>query len=213
MSQKGVLERQLLDRGLSFIGVDEVGRGCLAGPVVAACVRLDYANLFKLPEKSLSLIRDSKTLSSKQRQVALGVLAEVSIESGVGSASAREIEVLGILQATFLAMNRAICLLERPVDHVLIDGNQKIPDLKTDQTAIVKGDALCFSIAAASIIAKEHRDQFMSLQAAQYPHYGFEANVGYGTAAHLTAIEQRGICTLHRRTFAPIKDHVVSLDH
>ena len=213
MSQKGVLERQLLDRGLSFIGVDEVGRGCLAGPVVAACVRLDYANLFKLPEKSLSLIRDSKTLSSKQRQVALGVLAEVSIESRVGSASAREIEVLGILKATFLAMNRAICLLEKPVDHVLIDGNQKIPDLKTDQTAIVKGDALCFSIAAASIIAKEHRDQFMSMQAAQYPHYGFEANVGYGTAAHLTAIEQRGICTLHRRTFAPIKDYVVSFDH
>jgi ribonuclease HII len=213
VSQKGVLERQLLDRGLSFIGVDEVGRGCLAGPVVAACVRLDYANLFKLPEKSLSLIRDSKTLSSKQRQVALGVLAEVSIESRVGSASAREIEVLGILKATFLAMNRAICLLEKPVDHVLIDGNQKIPDLKTDQTAIVKGDALCFSIAAASIIAKEHRDQFMSMQAAQYPHYGFEANVGYGTAAHLTAIEQRGICTLHRRTFAPIKDYVVSFDH
>lgn len=202
---KGDMERALCAKGLSLVGVDEVGRGCIAGPVVAACVRLDYIKLWSLPETSLHLIRDSKTLSSLQRQSQLAVIHSLSTGIGIGEASAREIEDVGISQATFLAMNRAISQISGPIDLLLVDGNQKIKGQSYPQQTVVKGDRLCFAIAAASILAKEHRDDFMRSQSEVYPSYGFSNHVGYGTAHHLQAIQASGICPLHRRNFAPLR--------
>ncbi len=208
-SQKGVIEKLWLEQGLIPAGVDEVGRGCIAGPVVAACVILDYSKLESLDTRTKSKIRDSKTLSAKQRAELIDLIEEISLSSALGVASEREIEQIGILKATFIAMNRAIEALEtvRP-DILLVDGNQRIANQTIKQQTIVKGDSLCFAIAAASIIAKEHRDQFMHKQAAVHPHWGFDRHVGYGTSEHIAAINSHGICNLHRRNFAPIRDLV-----
>ncbi len=208
-SQKGVIEKLWLEQGLIPAGVDEVGRGCIAGPVVAACVILDYSKLESLDTRTKSKIRDSKTLSAKQRAELIDLIEEISLSSALGVASEREIEQIGILKATFIAMNRAIESLEtvRP-DILLVDGNQRIANQTIKQQTIVKGDSLCFAIAAASIIAKEHRDQFMHKQAAVHPHWGFDRHVGYGTSEHIAAINSHGICNLHRRNFAPIRDLV-----
>jgi ribonuclease HII len=206
-TQKGVIERQWLDQGFILAGIDEVGRGCLAGPVVTACVALDYNKLAELDEKTKLKIRDSKTLSAKQRDELLALISEISLDFAVGTACAREIETVGILPATFLAMNRAIAGLSKiKPDLILVDGNQSIRGQPIRQQTIVKGDSLCFSIAAASIIAKEHRDQYMRKQSEEHPHWGFERHVGYGTSAHISAINSHGICHLHRRNFAPIRD-------
>ena len=205
--QKGDIERKRLAEGLILAGVDEVGRGCLAGPVVTACVVLDYTKLAALDEKTRSKIRDSKTLSAKQRDELLGLIADISVDLAVGVATARDIEDVGILKATFLAMNRAIAGISKiKPDLILVDGNQSIQGQIIKQQTIVKGDSLCFSIAAASIIAKEHRDQYMREQAAVHSHWGFERHVGYGTAQHIAAIHSHGICHLHRKNFAPIRE-------
>lgn len=205
--QKGVTENFWIGEGLVPAGVDEVGRGCLAGPVIAACVVLDYDRLSALDAKDRDLIRDSKTLSAKQRAEAVRLIGAISRDQSIGIADAREIESVGILKATFLAMNRAIAGLKKVAPGILlVDGNQSIQGQPIKQQTIVKGDSLCFSIAAASIIAKEHRDLFMQQQAETHPHWGFDRHVGYGTADHLSAIEQHGICELHRRNFAPIRD-------
>lgn len=209
LEDKGKIERSYLASGLTPVGIDEVGRGCLAGPVVAACVKLDFAKLWALPRKTLGLIRDSKTLSTKQRLAQVSIIQDVSLGIGVGEASVSEIETLGIVGATFLAMNRSLQALNQSVDILLVDGNQKITNQPLPQLTVVKGDSLCFSIAAASIIAKETRDAFMEAQALLYPSYGFNSHVGYGTAAHLAAIREIGICPLHRKTFAPIRDYLV----
>lgn len=203
---KGEIERDFISQDLLPAGVDEVGRGCLAGPVVAACVVLDYSRLWDLPESSKKLIRDSKTLSQPQRQSVIATIHSVSLSYAIGEASSVEIETHGIANATFLAMNRAIQQIQVPIQILLVDGNQAIRNQTIPQKTVVKGDSLCFTIAAASILAKEHRDQFMKEQAQLFPVYGFESHVGYGTAAHLAAIRSSGICHLHRKNFAPIRE-------
>jgi ribonuclease HII len=205
--EKGQIEQSYLSQGLLPAGVDEVGRGCLAGPVVAACVILDYAKLDGLDSKAKLKIRDSKTLSANQRSSIVSLINEIALEHRIGVATAREIETVGILEATFLAMNRAISQLTKTRPEILlVDGNQKIKGQIVRQQTVVKGDSLCYNIAAASIIAKEYRDEFMRAKALELPAWGFERHVGYGTAEHLAAINTHGICDLHRRTFAPIRD-------
>jgi ribonuclease HII len=203
---KGAIERRVLRKDRRPIGVDEVGRGCLAGPVYAAIVALDYHAIDDLDEQTRNLIRDSKLLSSKQRERIVPVIHEVSIEWGVGSASVQEIESLGIVKATFLAMSRAYDQLETPWDLLLIDGNQHHPSIPLEQMAIIGGDALCYAIAAASILAKEARDSVMRDAHKTYPHYGFADHVGYSTKKHLQALHTHGVTPIHRRNYAPVRN-------
>jgi ribonuclease HII len=205
LSSKGLLEQELQAELLRIVGVDEVGRGCLAGPVYAACVALDYTALQRLDSTSKSLIRDSKTLSATQRQKIIPTLHGICKEWTVGAATVREIEEWGIVPATFRAMARAYHELKLGCDVILIDGKQKNPYLELRQEAVIGGDGLCFAIAAASILAKEARDDFMRQAAVNFPDYDFSENVGYGTKSHLNALEERGITPLHRRNFAPIQ--------
>jgi len=204
---RGRIERRLLSQGLLFAGVDEVGRGCLAGPLHAGCVVLDWSRLRKLPSSTRSLIRDSKQLSATQRERILPVIEDISLGRHVASASVEEINELGIVAACFLAMRRAIAGCGA-FDVLLVDGKLRISGYDGRQETIVKGDYYCFSIAAASILAKTTRDQFMRQQALVFPNYGFDAHVGYGTKAHFASISKLGICELHRKTFAPIRNHI-----
>ncbi|MBP9706246.1 MAG: ribonuclease HII [Oligoflexales bacterium] len=206
--QKGLLEERLLSEACSFIvGVDEVGRGCLAGPVYAAAVLLDYNAFQLLDPKTKALIRDSKTLSYKQRSSLEGLLLEISISAAIGVSPVDEIENFGILKATFIAMQRAVDQVSNSskIDILLLDGNQKLPSFKGKQQSIVGGDNLCYCISAASILAKQARDHFMQQQADIFPNYGFEQHVGYGTKLHLDMLTKYGITPLHRRNFAPVK--------
>jgi len=176
------------------VGVDEVGRGPLAGPVTACAVRLD-------PERIPAGLRDSKLISAARREIlfdAIMALAEVS----VAHATVQEIDALNILRASHLAMERAVAGLA--ADHALIDGNLIPRGLACRATAIVKGDAKCLSIAAASIVAKVTRDRIMVDLAQQHPGYGWEANAGYPTKAHLEALRILGVTPWHRRSFKPV---------
>lgn len=202
---RGRIERQLQRDGRVFVGVDEVGRGCLAGPVYAACAVMDFALLKAVKPELRALVRDSKELSGLQRARIVPVLEKICAEWYVASASVLEIERLGIVQANYLAMRRALGRVKRPFDLVLVDGKHKIAGHDGEQRAVIKGDSLCFSIAAASILAKEARDDYMRFQATKFPAYGFEAHVGYGTRQHLDMIAEHGICSLHRRNFEPIR--------
>jgi ribonuclease HII len=189
-------ERALWKSGLEWVaGVDEAGRGPLAGPVVAACVVLPRRASGKL--KGLT---DSKQLKPAQRDHYFDRLFEVAVAIGVGEASCSEIDNINILQATFLAMRRALDQIER-ADHVLVDGNRPIPQLSCPQQAIVKGDGLSLSIAAASVIAKVTRDRAMEALHAAYPVYGFDSHKGYGTKAHYAAIAEHGLTPHHRLSF------------
>ena len=200
--RKGAIEAFLLKEGHRIAGVDEVGRGCLAGPVYAAAVILDYEKLKQLSVEEKKLIRDSKTLSAKQRQKILPIISEIALASACGQAEVSEIEEQGIVPATFLAMHRSLFALQLSFSYLLIDGKFPLPGLpQAKQQAVIKGDSLCYSIAAASILAKEKRDAYMSAVAEKYPQYLFEKNVGYGTAYHLKAIQEFGICELHRKNF------------
>jgi ribonuclease HII len=203
-SKQGSIERSFISQGLKILGVDEVGRGCIAGPVYAACVSLDYDALKDLDTKTRALIRDSKTLSAAQRQRILPILHIVCRDWAIGISTVTEIEEQGIVPATFQAMLRAYEAMKEPHDLLLIDGKQLNPMLPIRQEAIIGGDGLCFAIAAASILAKEARDDFMRQAAQNFPYYDFHENVGYGTKSHLTAMEARGITPLHRRNFAPV---------
>lgn len=191
-------EQNLWSSGYTYIaGVDEVGRGCLAGPVVAAAVV--FAKIHT-PHKN---IRDSKTLSKLQKNSLHTVISQSCLEKSIGEASSQEIDELGIVPATALAMQRALEGLQT-VDHVLIDGLPfKDTSLlkKHQKTFIVKGDALSYSIAAASILAKVHRDSIMNQYAQLYPQYLFEKNVGYGTLNHRLALQKNGLTPLHRKSF------------
>ena len=190
------------------IGIDEVGRGPLAGPVVAVAVWINGDILPRIEHEKL-IIRDSKKMSQKQRQKVLNwiELQDFSmIKYAIGFASSQEIDDINILNATFLAMRRAYESLDIKVQHVLIDGN-KSPDLKdVNVIPVVGGDNKVLSIALSSIIAKEFRDDWMKNLAQKFPHYGWHTNVGYGSKEHINAILNYGITTHHRKTFAPIKE-------
>lgn len=182
-------------RGLIRVaGIDEVGRGPLAGPVVAAAVVLDPA---RIPRG----LRDSKALSAARREALAAEIAEVA-EVSIARASVEEIDRLNILQASLLAMTRAAQALG--ADHHLIDGNKVPLALRDRADWVVKGDALCLSIAAASIVAKVARDREMVDLAQQHPGYGWERNAGYPTAEHLAALKNLGVTPVHRRSFAPV---------
>lgn len=177
-------------------GVDEAGRGPLAGPVVAAAVILSADDC---PEG----LDDSKKLSAPRRAALEVEIKARALCWGIGSASVEEIDDINILWATMLAMTRAVDALSRDCAHVLVDGN-RCPKWRWASTAIVEGDAKCLSIAAASILAKEARDRMMVEAAIKHPHYGWESNKGYGSAQHLAALRTHGPTLLHRRSFAPV---------
>jgi ribonuclease HII len=177
-------------------GIDEAGRGPWAGPVVAAAVILDPANF-------PAGLNDSKKLSARKRESLFEELQNCA-QIGVGMASVEEIDSLNILQATFLAMQRAVDDLPVKPAYLLIDGNQK-PPINLPLKTVTKGDGRSFSIAAASIIAKNHRDSLMRELAQTYPDYGWEKNAGYGTAQHRDALNLVGVTPHHRRSFAPIR--------
>ena len=190
-------EAALLAQDLSCIaGVDEVGRGPLAGPVTAAAVVLDPA---RLPEG----LNDSKALSPKRREGLLQAIIDSAAVS-VAHASVEEIDSLNILRASHLAMERAVAGLLRQPDHVLIDGNLIPRALQLPATAIVKGDARSLSIAAASIVAKITRDKIMWDLAQQFPGYGWETNAGYPSKSHRLALQDLGLTPHHRRSFKPV---------
>lgn len=177
-------------------GVDEAGRGPLAGPVVAAAVILRQ-------EDCPDGLNDSKQLSAAKRAMLEKQIKARALCWGVGVASVEEIDTINILWATMLAMTRAVEALAHDCAHVLVDGN-RCPQWRWASTAVVEGDAKCLSIAAASILAKEERDRMMIAAAAEHPHYGWETNKGYGSARHLAALREHGATPLHRRSFAPV---------
>ncbi|NQS91836.1 MAG: ribonuclease HII [Chloroflexi bacterium] len=195
-------EHALWQTGHFFVaGIDEAGRGCLAGPVAAAAV------VFPQTQEVLdkfSTIQDSKQISAEQRERGRTIIEIHSLTWGVGFASNTEIDQFGIVPATRLAIQRALTKLNITPDHLLVD-YLVLPNNPLPQTRLVKGDARSLSIAAASILAKTHRDAFMFSAAEKYPAYLFETNKGYGTAAHRSAIQRSGPCALHRMSFAPLR--------
>lgn len=177
-------------------GVDEAGRGPLAGPVVAAAVILD-------PARPIAGLNDSKKLSAKKRMALAGLIRERALAWAVAEASVEEIDQLNILHASMLAMQRAVVALQVTPERALIDGN-RCPSLAIPAEAVVQGDAKVAAIAAASILAKTVRDEGMLGLHAQYPHYGFDRHMGYPTAAHCAALAAHGVSPVHRRSFAPV---------
>ena len=185
-------------------GVDEVGRGPLAGPVLAAALVLPAAGL---PPALAAAIDDSKRLKPERRG-RLSAEIERHCAVGLGQASVAEIDAINILNATFLAMGRALAALPAAPGFVLVDGNRLPPDLGCPGRTLVGGDRLSLSIAAASIVAKVTRDRLMAALAARYPGYGWERNAGYGTAEHRAALRRLGVCPEHRRSFAPVSQQL-----
>ena len=188
------IERELFASGIRTIcGVDEAGRGPLAGPVYAAAVILP-------PELEIPGLDDSKKLTEKKREALFPVICEQAIAYGIGFADEKEIDEINILQATFLAMRRAIEQLSVKPELALVDGN-RAPELGLPVRTVVKGDSLSANIAAASVLAKVSRDHVLTELAKQYPEYGFEIHKGYGTKRHYEALRAFGPCPAHRRTF------------
>lgn len=188
------LENQIYAEGyVTLCGVDEAGRGPLAGPVCAAAVTLPRG--LELPG-----LDDSKRLTERQREALYDQIVEEARSFGIAFATVEEIERLNILGATYLAMNRAIEALDPPPELALIDGNRSA-GIRAPNRCIVKGDGRCADIAAASILAKVTRDRYMTELAAQYPEYGFERHKGYGTKAHYAALRTYGPCPIHRPSF------------
>ena len=188
------LENAIYDEGYSLLcGVDEAGRGPLAGPVYAAAVILPRGLV-------IDGLNDSKKLSEKKREALFAPICASALSYGIARAEVEEIEERNILNATYLAMSRAIAKLEPPPSLALIDGNRSAGIAFPNRT-VVKGDAKCADIAAASVLAKVSRDRFMLEMAEKYPEYGFEAHQGYGTAAHYTALREFGPSPIHRLSF------------
>jgi ribonuclease HII len=185
-------------------GVDEVGRGPLAGPVVAAAVILD-------PDRPIAGLADSKLLSEQKREELQILIEERAIAWAVGRAEIEEIDQINILQASLLAMRRAVLALRPQPEFALIDGN-RCPILPCPAEAIIKGDLTVAAISAASILAKVSRDREMVELDRQYPGYGFASHKGYPTKAHLTALAMLGITPIHRRSFGPVKKYVQDID-
>lgn len=197
------LEKALWAQGVRCIaGIDEAGRGALAGPVVAAAVALPVDP--KLGER-LDGVHDSKQMTARQRTTWMEELKEIALGWGVGLASAQDIDAIGILPATRLAAMRALEQIELPIEHLLID-HLLLPEHPTPQSALTKGDARSLSIACASIIAKVTRDRYLEALDEEYPAYGFASHKGYGTASHLAALRQQGASPVHRHSFAPLRE-------
>ena len=195
MNELWKFEHIAFDEGFSCVcGVDEAGRGPLAGPVCAAAVILP-------PDLVIEGLNDSKKLTDKRRRALYDVITEQALAYGIAFASEQEIDEINILQATFLAMRRAVEQLKLRPELALVDGNRE-PDFgEIPVRTIIKGDSLSANIAAASILAKVTRDRFMEEQDAIYPQYGFALHKGYGTQAHYAALREHGPCPIHRRTF------------
>ena len=241
-----LLEKELIGKGFNFvIGVDEAGRGPLAGPVVAAAVLLrnnqsPSSNIQTITNdqnknnqtetkiqntkyeiqdnKMWDLVRDSKKLSAKQREKVFDFIHE-NFHVGVGLCDHKTIDRINILEASFLAMKKAVAELMRNVKMskrqnvsqicVLVDGNKQIPNFSMEQKAVVGGDKIIKSISAASIVAKVTRDKLMMKMHEEYPNYGFNKHKGYGTKAHMEALEKYGPCEIHRQSFAPVKKSII----
>ena len=194
MSELWNYEHACYDEGYDLVcGVDDAGRGPLAGPVCAAAVILPR-------DLQIEGLNDSKKLTDKRRRALFDVITAQAVSYGIAFASEQEIDEINILQATFLAMRRALDQLSMRPAIVLIDGNRET-DFGLPVRTIVKGDSLSANIAAASVLAKVTRDDFMLEQAQRYPQYGFDIHKGYGTRAHYEALRQHGPCPIHRRSF------------
>ena len=205
-------ERALWARTITHIaGVDEAGRGPLAGPVVAAAVVLPCRWQEDSFDERLRGLNDSKRLTEKQREEFFEILnSHPEIQRAVAVVDVDWIDRINILQATHRAMNEALAQLRPAPQHVLVDG-LPVNSLRFEQTALVKGDARSYSIAAASVLAKVTRDRLMLEYDRQYPDYGFAEHKGYGTPQHLAAIEKFGACPIHRKSFAPLKPKELKL--
>lgn len=196
-------EKKIFDQGYEIIGaLDEAGRGPLAGPVVATCVIIK-AN-FSI-NNDLASVNDSKKLTAKKRELLFDLIKKHFIEVGVGISDHRTIDRINILQATFLAMKKAIGSIKNKPQFLMIDGGLEMPNCSTPQQAYVRGDERIFSIAAASIMAKVTRDRIMQEMDRLYPNYGFIQHKGYGTKYHLDKLKQFGPCAIHRLTFNGVK--------
>lgn len=189
---------------MMIAGVDEAGRGPLVGSVVAAAVILD-------PDRPIVGLNDSKKLSEKKREQLFVEIQEKALAWSIAEATHQEIDQLNILQATFLAMCRAVNHLSVVPNKVRVDGNQKIKNLDIDCEAVIGGDALHAEISAASILAKVYRDRQMVVLDQAYPMYGFAKHKGYPTKAHLLAIEEYGVLREHRTSYGPIKKRIASV--
>lgn len=192
--EKTRLERELMAEGIKYVcGVDEVGRGPLAGPVVCTAVIMPYDCI-------IEGVDDSKKLTAKRREELSEKIQKNAIACRICRVEPQIIDEINILQATRLCMKNAVEGLGVKPDFVLTDGNMTL-DIDIPQRSVVKGDALCYCIGAASIVAKVYRDALMKEYAKLYPQYGFESNAGYGSAAHIKAIKDYGLCPIHRRSF------------
>lgn len=191
---KLLYERELIEKGCKYVcGVDEVGRGPLAGPVVCAAVIMPSDDI-------IEGVDDSKKISAKKREMLSEKILKTAVAYSICRVEPQIIDEINILQATRLCMKNAVESLSVTPDFVLTDGNMTL-DISVSQRSIIKGDALSYSIGAASIIAKVYRDKLMADYAEIYPQYGFESNVGYGSKAHMQAIERFGLTPIHRRSF------------
>jgi ribonuclease HII len=196
-------EKEIFKQGFrSIVGIDEVGRGPLAGPVVAACVAC--RDDFEIPAELLE-VKDSKLLCEKKRECLYEAIMNSFPAVGIGICDNFTIDRINILQASFLAMRESIGMLKDEPDYVLVDGHMPIPNLSLRQKAIVKGDARVFLIAAASIVAKVVRDKMMREYHENYPQYNFLKNKGYGTKDHFKCLENYGPCQIHRYSFEPVR--------
>jgi ribonuclease HII len=182
-------------------GLDEAGRGALAGPVVAGAVILPLDRDDMLVQ--LSEVRDSKLMSARQREASLGRILTLATSAATGSASHSEIDAVGLIEATRLAMMRALDGLGLAPGHLILD-YMLLPECELPQTSMAHGDAKCLSIAAASVLAKVTRDRLMVQLSRRYPEYGFAQHKGYGTQAHRSALAAHGPCAIHRRSYAPV---------
>jgi ribonuclease HII len=200
---KAIEKALRVEKGPLIAGIDEVGRGPLAGPVIACAV------VMPPDQKAIRGVDDSKKLTAAERDRLAERILKAAVSVGIGAASVREIDRVNIYHANVIAMRRALRRLSVKPDHVLLDG-KSIRTLEWDHTAIVGGDAKCYSIACASIIAKVTRDRVMHALARRYPGYKWESNVGYSTAAHFQGIAAQGVTPHHRRSFIPIAQ--LSLD-
>lgn len=188
--------KKFMLKGVIEAGCDEAGRGCLAGPVSCAAVILP-------PDFHNDLLNDSKQLSAKQRDILRPIIEQEALAWAVVMVSPEEIDRINILNASITGMQRALDALSIKPEHVIVDGNRFRPWHDTPCDTVVKGDATYMSIAAASILAKTHRDELMTRLAADYPGYGWERNMGYPTKEHLTALDTLGLTPHHRRSFGP----------